>query len=105
MKLSEIAKKQILIKITLDNEEIIKLYDEPVEFWMWDRQDVPVFLKMAQLKNDEVAIMNIIREIILDEKAQPMLKENEVLPIEIVTPLVTAILAHLGNWKSQTTVT
>lgn len=105
MKLSQIAKTQILMKIVLDDEPIINLYGEPVEFWMWDRQDVPVFLKMAQLKNDEVAIMNLIREIILDENAQPMLKPNEILPIEVVTPLVTSILGHLGNFKSQITVT
>ena len=105
MKLNQIAKKQTLIKIVLDDEPIVELYGEPVEFWMWDRQDVPVFLKMAQLKNDEAAIMNLIREIILDDTAKPMLKENEVLPIEVVTPLVTAILKHLGNSKSQITVT
>jgi hypothetical protein len=34
-----------------------------------------------------------------------MLKENEILPIEVVNPLVVAIMANLGNFKSQTTVT
>jgi len=105
MKLSQIAKTQKLVKIVLDDEAIIALYDEPVEFWMWDRQDVPVFLKMAQLKDSEVDIMNLLKELILDEKAQPMLKENEILPIEVVNPLVVAIMANLGNFKSQTTVT
>jgi hypothetical protein len=105
MKLNQIAKKQTLVKVILDDEAIVALYDEPVEFWMWDRQDVPVFLKMAQLKDNESEIMNLLKELILDENAKPMLKENEILPIEVLKPLVVAIMARLGNFKSQTTVT
>lgn len=105
MKLNQIAKKQTLIKVVLEDEKVVELYGEPVEFWMWDRQDVPVFLKMAQLKKNETEIMNLLREIILDEGGKPMLRENEVLPIEVVNPLVMAIMNHLGNFKSQITVT
>lgn len=105
MKLNKLAKAQKLEKVVLDDETIIELYGEPVEFWMWDRHDVPVFLKMANLKDNENEIMNLLRDLILDENAKPMLKTNEILPIEIVNSLVTAILNNLGNLKSRTIAT
>jgi hypothetical protein len=105
MKLKEIAAKPKLIKVVLDDEKIIELYDEPLEFWMWDRQELVVFLRMAQIKDDQAELMMIIRELILDETGVPMLEPNEILPIEVLLPLSTAVVDQLGNFKSRTTVT
>jgi hypothetical protein len=104
MKLKEISTKPKLIKVVLDNEKILQLYDEPLEFWMWDRQELVVFLKMAQLKDDHIELMNIIRELILDETGLPMLEPGEIIPMDILVPVSKAVVDHLGNSKSQTTV-
>jgi len=104
MKLKEIASKPKLVKVVLDDEKIIELYDEPLEFWMWDRQELVVFLKMAQLKDDQIELMNIIRELILDETGKPMLEPGEIIPMNVLVPVSKAVVDQLGNFKSQTTV-
>ena len=104
MKLKEIASKPKLVKVVLDDEKIIELYDEPLEFWMWDRQELVVFLKIAQLKDDQIELMNIIRELILDETGKPMLEPGEIIPMNVLVPVSKAVVDQLGNFKSQTTV-
>ena len=34
------------------SNSIIKKYGEPVEFWMYDRQSIPTYIKLSQLEND-----------------------------------------------------
>jgi hypothetical protein len=105
MILKQIAAKPKLIKVVLDDEKIIQLYDEPLEFWMWDRQELVVFLRMAQLKENQAELMAIIRELILDEAGLPMLEADEILPLEVLLPVSTAVVNQLGNSKSRITVT
>ena len=38
MKLKELATKPQLVKIVLDDEAIIKEYNEPLEFYVYDKQ-------------------------------------------------------------------
>jgi hypothetical protein len=71
---------------------------------MWDRQELVVFLKMAQLKDDQIELMNIIRELILDETGKPMLEPGEIIPMNVLVPVSKAVVDQLGNFKSQTTV-
>jgi hypothetical protein len=104
MKLKDLAAKPKLVKVVLDDAKIIELYDEPVEFWMWDRQDLMVYIKLSALSQDRTQLMDLIRELILDETGKPMLEPNEIVPIEILVPLATSVVNHLGNLKSQTTV-
>lgn len=105
MKLKALASKPVLLHIVLDDEKIIELYDEPIEFWMWDRQDIDVYLKIAQTKEDYNELLRLVKALILDDTGAPMLKENEILPMEVVTPLVAAVVKNLGNLKSQTSKT
>lgn len=105
MKLNTIAKVPVLTRVELNDKEIIELYGEPLEFWMYDRQDLSVFLRMAQMKGDNSQLMSVIRDLILDETGEPMLQPNEILPIEVLTPLASSVVNRLGNLKSRTTVT
>ena len=40
MKLSQLAAKPTLIKLELDDEDVVKEYGEPLEFWIHDRQPI-----------------------------------------------------------------
>lgn len=102
MKLSEIAQKPNLIKVELDDEKIVELYGEPLEFWMYDRQDLPTFLKLAQTREDQVELYSVIREMVLDEKGNKVLGSNEILPMQVMVPVIEAVVAKLGNLPKQT---
>ena len=47
LKLTQLASKPQLIKITLDTKEIQEKYGDSLEFWILDRQPIDQFIKMA----------------------------------------------------------
>lgn len=102
MQLKELAAKPKLNKITLDTDHIVALYGEPLEFYMWDRQDVPTFLKIIQMKEDKLAIFNLLKDIVLDDAGEPVLQEGEMLPMEVMVAVIEGVVKNLGNSQPQT---
>ena len=102
MNIKELARKPQLKKITVDSEIIVEAYGEPVDFWMYDRQQIPTYLQLAQLKDDQAAIFDIIKKIIMDETGKPALSDGEMLPIDIMLPILQAVIGELGNAQPLT---
>lgn len=102
MQLKELAAKPKLNKITLDTDHIQSLYGEPLEFYMWDRQDIPTFLKIIQMKEDNLAIFNLLKDIVLDDQGLPVLTEGEMLPMEVMVAVIEGVVKNLGNSQPQT---
>lgn len=102
MNLKELKAKPQLIQVTVDDPMVVEAYGEPVEFWMYDRQDLPTFLKLSQVNDNREYIMEIVRELVLDEKGKPILEEGDVLDIEILMKVIEAVVTRLGNFRSQT---
>ena len=105
MKLKELAAKPQLVKIVIDKEVIVNAYGEPLEFYMWDRQDIPTFLRILQLKENQNEIFSLVKDTVLDEEGSPVLEPGEMLPLEIMLAVVEAVVQHLGNFKALTTQT
>lgn len=103
MNLKELKAKPQLIQVSVDDPMVVEAYGEPVDFWMFDRQDLPTFLKLSQVNENREYIMELVRELVLDEKGKPILNDGEVLPIEILMKVIEAVVDKLGNFKSQTT--
>ena len=60
MNLKNLAKKPELIKLTIDNEDIVKEFGEPLDFYCYDRHPMDVFLKVATKdRDDHVAMMEL----------------------------------------------
>lgn len=98
MKLSDIAKKPKLIKITIDDEEIVKEFGEPIEFWSYDRQPLEVFLKLSSIDPDNQGeIINCVKDLILDEAGKPVLADNHVLPAKVLLKVINSVVESLGN--------
>lgn len=97
MELKALAAKPQLVKVEVNSEPVVAAYGESLEFWMWDRQDIPTYLKLAQLKEDRTAIFNIVKDVVLDKDGQPVLQDGEMLPIEIMIPVLEAAVKQLGN--------
>jgi hypothetical protein len=102
MNIKELAAKPKLQKVTVDSKVIVEAYGEPLEFYMYDRMDIPAWMKLAALKDDQTHLMSALRDIIRDENGSLVLEEGELLPIEILKEVIDSIVAQLGNSHSQT---
>jgi hypothetical protein len=81
MKLKELAKKPELMKITLDSEDIVSEFGEPLDFYAYDRQPMETFLKFASMdRNDFTQMALLLKDLILDDEANPVISDGYVLP-------------------------
>jgi hypothetical protein len=104
MKLNQLAAKPQLIKILIDDKEIVKEYGEPIEFYCYDRQPMGTYLKLAQLnQKDMPEVVKTISELVLNEKGEPALNDNELLPLDITVKVIERVVSKLGNLKLPTT--
>lgn len=98
MKLSKIAKKPQLIKVELDDEEVIKEFGEPLEFWTWDRQPMEIFLQLSSVTGeDQGQVIQTVRKLILDEHGKPILMGEEIIPTGILLKVITKVVEGLGK--------
>lgn len=98
MKLNQIAAKPKLIIVTLDDEEIVKEYGEPVEFFTWDRQPLEVFMKLANAnQQDQTQMINIVRTLILDEDGKEIINDENMLPTNLLIKAIAKIVEKLGK--------
>lgn len=98
MKLTQLSKQPQLIKLSLDDEETIEQYGEPLEFWIYDRIDMNTFVKMAVLKPDDFGRMvETVQHLILDEDGSPIIRDGLVLPSVILGRVVTKVVETLGK--------
>ena len=98
MKLTQLAAKPQLVKITIDDEEIVKEYGEALDFWIYDRQPIEKFIKLATVKDDNMMeIVGMINEMILDEDGTHIIKDGLSLPTQVMTKVVAKVVEKLGK--------
>jgi hypothetical protein len=98
MKLTQLASKPQLIKITLDTPEIKEKYNDELEFWIMDRQPIEQFIKMATLGADNYGEMiRMVNNLVLDETGEPAIKEGEALPNDVMLSVIGAVVERLGK--------
>lgn len=102
MKLKDLAAKPTLLKVVVEKEAIVKAYGEPLEFYMWDRQDLPTFLQLATMRDDPVQLFEIIRKLVLDEDGKPVLEADDRLPVDIMVPVIETVVERLTNFTPKT---
>jgi hypothetical protein len=98
MKLSQLAAKPQLIKISLDDEDTLKEFGEAVEFWTYDRQPLDTFMKLANAQGQDVAQMiDIVRTMILDEEGKTIIDKDNMLPTAVLLKAIQKIVEQLGK--------
>lgn len=98
MKLTQLAAKPQLIKIQIDDEETVKEFGEAIEFWIWDRQPIHKFVKMANLKENDIdSLVQVVREMVLDEEGNETLTEDMALPMNVLTKVISKVVETLGK--------
>lgn len=98
MKLNTLVAKPQLIKCELNDEETISEFGESLEWFIWDRQPLDVFLKFAggDVPSSE-AIVSILREMILDEDGRPLLVDGATLPTNVLMRVMNKMTEVLGK--------
>ena len=98
MKLSELAKKPQLQKITINNEALVEKYGDELDFFVFDRQPLDIFTKLADVQEDKVCeYINILKYIIRNVDGEPVMTEELSLPIDVMTEAMKLIGEHLGK--------
>ena len=98
MKLTQLSKKPELVKVELTDEDTLKEYGESLEFWVYDRTNMDVFVKMATMKNEDFGEMvEIVNKMILDEDGTPIVKDGYLLPSNILTRVIGKVVETLGK--------
>lgn len=98
MKLSQLAAKPQLIKLTVDDEATVKEFGEPVEFWTWDRQPLDTFMKLANSDQANAgAMIDVVRTLILDEDGKQVITKDAMLPSTVLIKVIGKIVETLGK--------
>ena len=98
MKLSELADKPKLIQLTVTDEDIIEKYGEELEFWVYDRQPLDTFSKLASATDDNLeSITEIMGDLILDESGNRVMEEGKILPLDVLGKCITKVTETLGK--------
>lgn len=113
MELKNLVSEPQLIKITIDEDHIVEKYGETLDFYIYDRQDMDSFMKLANLaknKDDEVdtkdltGVFDMVKELIYDENGERLLTDKQYLPTDIMLKVVEKTMKNLGNSLTQTSV-
>ena len=98
MKLSQLSAKPQLTLITLDDEEVIKEFGEPLEFYTWDRQPIDVFMKLANTSQNNISQMiEVVRTLLLDENGKEIITDGHILPSNVLVKAISKVVDTLGK--------
>ena len=99
MQLSELSKKPQLVKLTIDKADLVEKYGEALDFYMYDRQPLHVFSKIAKSsKSEDIGeYLEILKDTILTEKGDPIMTEENILPLDLMTEAMALIGAQMGK--------
>ena len=96
--LSQIAAAPQLIEVVLDDEQTIAEFGESVQFWTWDRQPLPMFMKLASLSGEDTSLMiEVVRTLILDKDGKEIITEITLLPTPVLLRAIARITDLLGK--------
>ena len=98
MKLSELAKKPQLQKITITKPELVEKYGDELEFFVYDRQPIDVFTKLADVTGDNAGeYISILSDIIKNEDGKDVMTDEMTLPMDVLMECMSLIGEHLGK--------
>lgn len=98
MKLTQLAAKPQLVKIELTDEDTVAEFGEALEFWIYDRQPMDKFVRLAQMKGEDMSeLITAVNEMVLDEEGNPIVKDGLMLPTNVMTKVIGRVVETLGK--------
>lgn len=98
MNLKDLANKPQLVKLTVDKPDLIEKYGDALDFYIYDRQPLEVFGRLANADKEnfsDVAIL--VSTLILDEQGNSIIEDGAELPFDVLTEVITMVSEHLGK--------
>ena len=103
MKLKDLASKPKLVKVVLDDKDIVENYGEELEFFINDRLPIATYTKLASIKSDNMGeLFEALRHLILDENGEPVMNDEAILPIDLLNSAVLKVTESLGKFQKST---
>lgn len=92
-----------LIEIILDDEELVSEYGEPITFYTYDIVSMTTYFDFfnARSNSEFERLQKLIKTMILNDKGEPVLKEGNDLPIDILTKAIIKLGDILGKSPSK----
>jgi len=98
LKLTQLAAKPSLVRIELDDEEIKEKYGDTLEFWVWDRQPMNMFVKLATVhQNNFGEMVELVNSMVLDEEGNQIAKDELVFPTDVMMKIINKVVETLGK--------
>jgi hypothetical protein len=98
MKLTQLAAKPQLVKVEIADEDVVKEFGEALEFWIWDRQPMDKFIRLAQMKGEDMSeLIAAVNDMVLDEEGNAVVKDGLVLPTNVMTKVIGKVVETLGK--------
>jgi hypothetical protein len=98
MKLTQLAAKPQLVKIELNDEVTIQEFGEALEFYIWDRQPMDKYIRLAQMGTDNMGeLIASVNEMVMDEEGNAVLKDGLMLPTAVMTRVIGKVVETLGK--------
>jgi predicted RND superfamily exporter protein len=100
MKLENLASEPKLIKVVIDDAKIVEEFGEEIEFHVFDKQPLDKFIQFANQKpgeSDFPKLLAFCKEMILNEKGEPVVSDNKVLPTKVMIACVQKVVEQLGK--------
>lgn len=98
LKLTQLAAKPTLVRIELDDEEIRTQYGDSLEFWIWDRQPMSQFVKLATVhQNNFGEMVELVNSMVLDEEGNQIAQGELVFPTDVMMKIINRVVETLGK--------
>ena len=98
LKLTQLAAKPTLVRIELDDEEIRKQYNDSLEFWIWDRQPMHMFVKLATVhQNNFGEMVELVNSMVLDEEGNQIAQGDLIFPTDVMMKIINRVVETLGK--------
>jgi hypothetical protein len=98
MKLKDLATKPQLIRVVIDDKELVETYGEELEFFINDRLPIATYTKLASVKTDNVGeLFDALKDLILDEDGKPVMDDEKILPLDLLNASVIKVTERLGK--------
>lgn len=101
--ISDFAKTPELLEITLDSEDIVKEYGEPIIFYMKDFVDINTYFDFfrSQADGNNAGLNETLVKLILNKEGKPALKAGEALPVDLAVAALGKINENLGKSRTK----
>jgi hypothetical protein len=98
MNLKDLAQKPTLVELKVTEPAIVEKYGDELSFYVFDRQRIDVFAKLATMQEaNPLEFTDMLAQLILDADGKPVMTDDKVLPIDVLTEAVKLIGDTLGK--------